>query len=127
MADIVIVDDASSILHLLQHTVSLLGWTSDVATNGEDALAIAERVKPALVLSDVNMPKMDGFALLRLLKSNPVLAHVPVVLMSGLVGEAEANAADCAAYFAKPFQINAIIQTLPQFVDQEPVCQPSKS
>ena len=114
-------------LHLLQHTVSLLGWTSDVATNEEDALAIAERVKPALVLSDVNMPKMDGFALLRLLKSNPALAHVPVVLMSRLVGEAEANAADCAAYFAKPFQINAIIQTLPQLIDQEPVCQPSKS
>lgn len=127
MAHIVIVDDEASILYLLQQTISLLGWTSDIATNGEDALEIAERVKPALVLSDVNMPRMDGFALLRLLKNNPTLAHVPVVLMSGFVSEAEASAADCAAYFAKPFQINAVIQILPLLVGQEPVCQQGAS
>jgi YesN/AraC family two-component response regulator len=65
MPHIVIVDDEAPILHLLQSIVSLLGWTSDTATNGEDALALVSQVTPELVLSDINMPKMDGVDLIR--------------------------------------------------------------
>jgi CheY-like chemotaxis protein len=53
--------------HPLQSIVSLLGWISDTATNGEEALDLVSQVTPELVLSDVNMPKMDGIDLIRAL------------------------------------------------------------
>jgi DNA-binding response OmpR family regulator len=82
-------DDETPILQLLQSIASLRGWTSDTAANGEVALELVSQVTPELVLSDTNMQRMNCLDLIRTLKRIQQPAHVPVVLMSDLVGETE--------------------------------------
>ena len=81
-------------------------------TDGQSALAAAREHKPDLVLSDVMMPKLDGFGLLRELRADPALCEIPIILLSGRAGEEsriegiEGGADD---YLMKPFSARELI------------------
>ena len=116
MVHVVIADDDDIVRCLVEQIVSLLGWTFDSAMNGMQALRLIEGAMPALVISDVRMPGMNGIELLRAIKSNPRLSHIPVVLMSSADMELEAREAGCSAFVAKPFSVDRLLQILPQAV-----------
>jgi PAS domain S-box-containing protein len=84
----------------------------EAVADGQAALDAARRARPALVLSDVMMPRLDGFALLRAIRSDPELRTVPVVLLSARAGEEprvgglEAGADD---YVVKPFSARELL------------------
>jgi PAS domain S-box-containing protein len=84
----------------------------EAVTNGQAALDAARRRSPDLVLTDVMMPKLDGFGLLRSLRSDPALCEVPVVMLSARAGEesriegVEAGADD---YLIKPFSARELV------------------
>jgi len=83
-----------------------------IATNGEEALARAVESPPDLVLSDVMMPALDGYTLLRELRSNPTTATIPVVLLSARAGEEarlEGAAAGADDYLVKPFSARELL------------------
>jgi PAS domain S-box-containing protein len=74
--------------------------------NGEEALKVARELRPDLILTDVMMPIMDGFALLRAIRSDPVLQATPVILLSARAGEeakVEGLAQGADDYLVKPF------------------------
>jgi CheY-like chemotaxis protein len=119
MVHVVIADDNEVLRYLVEQIVSILGWTFDSAVNGMQALRLIKRVMPALVISDVRMPGMDGIELLRTMKNNPSLCHIPVVLMSSGDMEVEAREAWCSAFIAKPFTVDQLLQILPQAVPEE--------
>ena len=76
MSIVLIVDDQLDMAELMQEMVTFAGFESEIAYSGEEALALARLRKPALVLSDVTMPEMDGwtlFARLRDFLESPVL------------------------------------------------------
>ncbi len=81
-------------------------WNVQVASDGVEALEVITRHRPDLVLTDVMMPRLDGFGLLSAVRSNPVTATVPIVFLSARAGEEsaieglEAGADD---YLVKPF------------------------
>jgi len=80
--------------------------------NGEEALAAARRDRPDLVLSDVMMPRMDGFALLRELRADERTRAIPVVLLSARAGEearVEGRAAGADDYLVKPFSARELL------------------
>ncbi|MDI5964723.1 SpoIIE family protein phosphatase [Streptantibioticus silvisoli] len=82
------------------------GYAVTVAADGLQALRLARRLRPDLVLTDVMMPGLDGFALLRALRADPATAHTPVVFLSARAGEeaaVEGLAAGADDYLAKPF------------------------
>ena len=81
---ILIVDDTVESLSMLNEALSAENYTVLVAMDGEQALTIAERMKPDLILLDAVMPKMDGFATCEALKKNVELQDVPVIFMTGL-------------------------------------------
>ncbi|MEZ4220351.1 MAG: response regulator [Polyangiaceae bacterium] len=84
---VLLVDD-SDLIH--KHTVPMLteaGYRVEEAWNGKQALEMIEKARPDLVLSDVEMPEMDGFTLCRTLKESEALSSIPVVICSSL-GEA---------------------------------------
>jgi PAS domain S-box-containing protein len=80
MARALIVDDNSENRYLLQCILSANGFDVDSATNGREALDHAEKQPPDLVLSDILMPVMDGFALCRNWKQSPTLSHIPFIV-----------------------------------------------
>ena len=85
---ILLVDDSTETLGMYNEALSSAGYTVLVALDGEQAIRIAERITPDIILLDAVMPVMDGFVTCQHFKSDPVLAEVPVIFMTGL-GETE--------------------------------------
>jgi two-component system, sensor histidine kinase and response regulator len=83
-AEILIAEDSQTQAEQLTHYLSTRGYTVTVARNGKQALAAALRSKPALIITDVVMPEMDGYTLCKEIKSLPALKDVPVVLLTSL-------------------------------------------
>jgi two-component system response regulator FlrC len=107
---ILVVEDDAALREALVDTLELSGYTTQAAADGEQALAWLARGNPGLVLSDVQMPGMDGHALLRSLKAR--WPEVPVLLMTayGQIDLAVQAMRDGAAdYLPKPFEPDRLI------------------
>jgi uncharacterized protein (TIGR02266 family) len=88
-ADVLVVDDSETYREQAAKTMRAEGHRVTTATNGLEALGVALRQAPDIILSDVNMPVMDGWQFLRMLRSRPSVANVPVVFLTTLGGESE--------------------------------------
>jgi len=108
---ILIVDDAPDNVALLHEVMLGQGYQTFVATSGEHALDIAQRVQPDLILLDVVMPGMDGLEACRRLKAHPATARIPVIFMSAR-GETEDIVAGfdigAADYIPKPLRMEEV-------------------
>jgi two-component system chemotaxis response regulator CheY len=117
-SDVLVVDDSAAIRKILQRVLRQTGMainTIHEAGNGEEALAVLKEHKVHLILSDINMPKMDGLQLLASLKANGDWAQVPVVMITTEGGEtkvAEAVRLGAAGYVRKPFTADQIKEKL---------------
>jgi DNA-binding NarL/FixJ family response regulator len=81
---VLVVDDSPETLGMLNEALELAGLSVLIALEGKQALTIAEKITPDIILLDAIMPKMDGFETCRRLKANPKLAEIPVIFMTGL-------------------------------------------
>ena len=81
---ILIIEDDEIILRALYLSFHEEQYIIATATDGESGLQMTERLKPDLVLLDLIIPKMDGFAYLKNVKANPELAKIPVIVLSNL-------------------------------------------
>ncbi|ALK98030.1 response regulator receiver modulated diguanylate cyclase [Massilia sp. WF1] len=108
---ILIVDDAPENVSVLRTMMLRQEYQTFVATSGERALEIAQRIQPDLVLLDVVMPGMDGLETCRRLKAHPLTARIPVILMSArgelddIVAGFDTGAAD---YIPKPLRMEEV-------------------
>ncbi|WP_409420752.1 response regulator [Pseudaeromonas sp. ZJS20] len=104
---ILIVDDSLSIRQLVKATLVSEGYGVIDACDGQDALNKLSGQRVNLIISDVNMPIMDGITFLRTLKSRPEHKFTPVVMLTTESQEAkkqEGQAAGARAWIVKPFQ-----------------------
>ncbi len=102
---ILVADDDMDNRAILAAGLSAAGFLVVLAQDGAQAVAEAGRQPPDLILMDMSMPVLDGYAATRRLKSDPALARIPVVALTAfaLAGdEAKARAAGCDGYIAKP-------------------------
>jgi CheY-like chemotaxis protein len=106
MAKVLVVDDEEYIVDLLSLLLEDNGHTAIPAYNGRQALDLALREQPALVIADVMMPLMDGDELLAAIREAPSIARTPVVLMSALGSMRSKGAAD--DFVAKPFDLDLL-------------------
>jgi DNA-binding response OmpR family regulator len=81
---VLVVDDSPDTLRMLTDALEDAGMTVLVALEGAQALAIVGKITPDVILMDAVMPSIDGFETTRRLKRNKMLAHVPVIFMTGL-------------------------------------------
>ncbi len=79
---ILVVEDIPNVLELVETTLRFKGYPVVTATNGQEALEFIERERPALVITDILMPKMDGFALAHRLRTNPQTRAIPIIFLS---------------------------------------------
>ncbi len=110
-ARILVVDDSAD---MRSYVSRLLGsrWDVTVAADGEQALRDIRLRRPDLVLTDVMMPRLDGFGLLRELRADPGLRDIPVIVLSARAGEeARIEGLDAGAddYLIKPFSARELI------------------
>ncbi len=112
---ILVVDDDPLMVNLLQATLENRGFDVLVATDGQEGLDTIQDEHPDLVVSDIMMPKVDGFELVQRLRADPMVGNTPVVILSAkgeeedLVKGLELGADD---YVTKPFRPNEFVARL---------------
>jgi CheY-like chemotaxis protein len=119
MSCVMVVDDEDVLVEMVAALIEDLGLQPRVALNGEEALALLSMhaEPPALILSDVMMPRMNGVELARSIKHDPRLQHVPVILMSAAGRPAGTHAAD--GFIHKPFDMDMLADLIERYVNSE--------
>jgi two-component system alkaline phosphatase synthesis response regulator PhoP len=103
---ILIADDSRTIVSMVASRLERSGYEVLTTTNGEDALQLVSERGPALVILDVEMPKLDGYEVTRRLRADETTNRVPIILLTSHDNEnAQATGYDAGAtdYITKPF------------------------
>ena len=106
MASILAVDDSASMRQMVTFTLQGAGYDVVEASDGQEALQLAQSKTFNLVLTDVNMPKMDGIALVRALRALPAYKFTPLLTLtteSTADKKQEGKAAGATGWIVKPF------------------------
>lgn len=115
MATILAVDDSVSMRQMVGFTLKGAGHEVIEAADGVEALAIAKGRSVNLVLSDVNMPRMDGIELIRNLRTLPGYRHTPILMLtteSASNTKSEGKAAGATGWIVKPFSPEQLLGTI---------------
>jgi CheY-like chemotaxis protein len=116
-------DDDPAIRELVSDVLAEAGFRSVRATNGEEVMDLAVRQKPALIVLDVIMPKMDGYTTLTRLRGNRVTRDIPVVILTGQPGpiyQTLSYGAGATAHITKPFSPRQLMDTVERVLGGEP-------
>ena len=112
---VLVVDDSKTIRFLVEKGLSEAGFHVLTATNGKEGLDMVKIRTPDLILSDINMPEMDGIEFCKMLKTNPEWSKVPFVVMSshsekslvrGMIDQG------ATTYIVKPFNLDQLVLTI---------------
>ncbi len=116
---ILIVDDSASVRQVQRHVLSGAGYDVVEATDGQDALAQLGRGAVSLILTDLNMPNLDGLGLIRAGRSDAAHRLTPVVIItteSQETKKAEARTAGATGWIVKPFTPEQLIGVVKRVV-----------
>ncbi len=115
MANILVAEDERDIRELINFTLSFAGHTVTQAANGEEAVALAQKVLPDLIMMDVRMPRMTGYEACRRMKEVDSIKGIPVVFLSAKGQDDEVQTgieAGAIAYILKPFAPDELTQQI---------------
>lgn len=121
---ILIVDDEKDLANLVKLNLEVEGFQCSIANSGEEALDKLNSELPDLIILDIRMPGMDGFEVLRKLKSEDKLKNIPVMMFTTCTQEKDKQLAyqiGAAAYLEKPFDPSRMLDRVKNLVE------PSKS
>ncbi len=120
---VLVVDDDPAARELMQRFLAQQGLHMDGAASGEEGLRIARDLRPAVILLDVLMPGMDGWAVLTALKADPELCPIPVI-MASVVDEPQMGfALGAAEYLTKPIDREHLARLLEKYRCTHPPCR----
>jgi len=125
---ILIVEDVPNVLELLEVTLRFKGYAVITARDGEEALQVIANQRPVLIITDILMPKMDGYAFVQKLRLNPETRAIPVVFLSATYVTSEdkdfALSLGAARFIEKPIDTEDFLLTVAELVTQQPFTQP---
>lgn len=119
MATILIIDDVKTDRDLLGKVVSTTGHHAEYAADGQEGIAKAKTLKPALILLDVMMPTLNGFETCRKLKADPDTSSIPVVLVTSKGGESDkfwGQKQGANDHVVKPFTTKSLSTVIGRYV-----------
>jgi len=112
---ILAVDDSASIRGMVSFTLKRAGYDVVEAVDGVDGLEKAQRHQVSLILTDVNMPRMDGLALVKSLRGLPRYKTAPILVLtteSGDAAKARGRAAGATGWLVKPFDPDRLLEVV---------------
>jgi CheY-like chemotaxis protein len=119
---ILVVEDTPNVLELLDVTLRFKGYPVITARNGQEALERIARERPALVITDILMPKMDGYALAHALRKNPLTISIPIVFVSATYITPEdknfALSLGAVRFIEKPIDTEEFLLTVAEILTQ---------
>lgn len=118
-AKILIIEDNEQNMYLLTFLLNRHGHEVVQACNGRQGIELAERENPDLILLDIQLPQMDGYAVARQIKAIQLLAGIPIVAVTSyaMVGDREKTiAAGCSGYIEKPINPDMFLEQISEFL-----------
>jgi two-component system chemotaxis response regulator CheY len=116
-----IVDDSASMRQLVAFTIKDAGYDVLLAENGKDALEKMSRAKVDMVITDLNMPEMDGITFIRELRGKADYKFIPIIMLtteSQDVKKQEGRAAGASGWIVKPFSPSQLMDVVKKFVKE---------
>ena len=120
MTSILAVDDSPSMRQMVSYALEKAGYEVVLANDGKLALDIAETTRVNLVITDVNMPNMDGITLVRRLRELPDYKYTPILILtteSSKEKKMKGKAAGATGWIVKPFDPDQLLNTLQRVLD----------
>ncbi len=120
---ILTIDDKTDIRRLVRMTLEFDGHTVLEAASGPEGLELARNKKPDLILLDVMMPGMDGFEVGRILRDDPQLRQIPVIMLTALDSQSDRETGlgtGVRAYLNKPFGPVELLRLIKQLLTSAP-------
>jgi DNA-binding response OmpR family regulator len=122
-ATLLVVEDVPNIRQLLNITLRFKGYHVITAENGEAALAEIAKVRPALIISDIMMPKMDGFSLVHRLRADEETRRIPIIMISATYVSAEDRAfalqLGAVRFLEKPIDTDEFLSTVKSLLESD--------
>ena len=119
MARILTVDDSSSMRQMVRFALQEGGFEVVEAADGEEALSFAKSQQVDLVITDINMPRMDGISLVKALRQLQTYRFTPILLLtteSAPEKKSEGKAAGASGWIVKPFSPDTLLKTVGQVI-----------
>lgn len=116
---ILYVEDNEQNMYLVRFILEKHGYEVASALDGQEGIELAARIVPDLILLDIQLPRMDGYAVAQSLRRNPDLATTPIVAVTSyaMVGDRDkALAAGCTGYIEKPINPDTFIEQMEQYL-----------
>lgn len=118
-ATVLLIEDNEQNRYLVSFLLEAAGMTVAMAPDGPGGIALAERLRPQLILLDIQLPLMDGYAVAQALRRNPALANTPIVAVTSyaMPGDREkALGAGCNGYIEKPINPESFVTEIRQYL-----------
>lgn len=118
-AKVLIVDDNNVLLEMWFAIFSMEGFTVITAENGSEGYKAAERERPDIIITDINMPKLDGTNMIKMLRAHPDLSKVPIVAVSAYGGRQGKGALKAGAnrLMQKPVETDKLIESVKELLE----------
>ncbi|MCX9084981.1 MAG: response regulator [Candidatus Methanoperedens sp.] len=119
---ILIIEDNEMNLYLLTFIVKKHGYEITTARDGKEGIEMALRIKPDLILLDIQLPGIDGYTVARELRKNPVTVNIPIVAVTAFAMEGDrekALDAGCSGYIPKPIDPTQFMKQVEQYFPQK--------
>jgi CheY-like chemotaxis protein len=120
---ILIVEDNTKLLEMLRLTLKDAGLAVATATNGIEALRKARSIEPDLMVLDLVLPELDGFAVCETLRRDPALSGLPIIALTGLTSEISRYSgleSGASEYVTKPFNPGQLVSLVHHWLRQPP-------
>ena len=116
---ILIVEDNPVHTRLIEMTLRAKNYTILKATNGEEALVIATRERPDLIIMDLNLPQMTGFEVTKKLRENPAFRHTPIITLTAYAMRGDRERvieSGCDMYMTKPINTRELPRVIAEML-----------
>ena len=116
---ILVVEDQADNRRILRDLLSSVGYEILEAVTGDEGVTLAATQHPDLILMDIQLPGIDGYEATRRIKADPALHHIPIIAVTSYAlsgDDAQAFAAGCDSYVAKPFSPRALLAKVREYL-----------
>lgn len=112
---VLVIDDDAAVRDVMSRSLTKEGYEVQLAADGKSGLELARAVKPSVIVLDVMMPGMDGWAVLSVLKSDPALHSIPVILATMIEDKQMGFALGAQEYLTKPVEKDRLISVIRRY------------
>lgn len=119
MKTVLVVDDSRTMRDMLRHCLSQAGYAVVEAVDGEDGLTVLARHRPDAIISDINMPRLDGFGFIERVRADQAHRNIPILVLtteSDDAKKARAREAGASGWIVKPFAPDRLVTALTRII-----------